>query len=77
VFMEGLCVVIEREYKQGKRFVPQKKASGDVKRWEGVGGGEVGYRDFRSEKGTGKPQVFLGSLLGTCRSAIGQFFSCS
>ena len=31
-------------------------------------------RHFRIEKGTGTPQLFLGSLLGTCWSAIGQFF---
>ena len=70
VLMEGLCVVIQREYKQGKRFLRQKKKSG----CQAVGGGGVGYRDFRSEEGTGKLQVFLESLLGTCRSAIGQFF---
>ena len=75
MFMEGLCVLIEREYKPSKLFLPQKKKRVDVKRWEGVGWGGVGYRNLRSEKGTGKPQVFLGSLLGTCRSAIGQFFS--
>ena len=51
MFMEGLCVVIGKEYKQGKRFLPQKKR-GDVKRREGVGLGGVGYRDFRSEEGT-------------------------
>lgn len=51
--MEGLCVVIGKEYKQGKRFLPQKKKKrGDVKRREGVGLGGVGYRDFRSEEGT-------------------------
>ena len=35
---------------------------------------------FRNERGTGaetRPQLFLGSLLGTRRSAIGQFFSLS
>ena len=28
VFMEGLCVVIGKEYKQGKRFLPKKKKEG-------------------------------------------------
>ena len=44
-------------------FTSEKKKSG----CQAVGGGGVGYRDFRREEGTGKPQVFLGSLLGTCR----------
>ena len=72
VFMEELCVLIEREYKQSKRFLPQKRKEWISSGRRGWGG--VGHRDFRSEKGTGKPQVFLGSLVVTCRSAIGQFF---
>ena len=32
-------------------------------------------RHFRIEKGSGRAQLFLGLLLGTCWSAIGQFFS--
>ena len=55
MFMEGLCVVIGKEYKQGKHFLPQKKKEGMSsagRGWGGVGWGRVGYRDFRSEEGT-------------------------
>lgn len=38
--MEGLCVLIEREYKPGKLFLPQKKKewmSSAGRGWGGVG----------------------------------------
>ena len=54
MFMEGLCVVIGKEYKQGKHFLPQKKKKkgGLTSPGGGGGGGGGGYRDFRSEEGT-------------------------
>ena len=43
MFMEGLCVVIGKEYKQGKHFLPQKKKkegmSSARRGWGGVGWG--------------------------------------
>ena len=76
VFMKGLCVLIEREYKPGKLFLPQKKKS----RCQALGGGGMGWgRLSQPEKREARSENlrFLGSLLGTCRSAIGQFFPCS
>lgn len=43
MFMEGLCVLIEREYKQGKRFLPQEKKKSECQAVEGERGwGGVG-----------------------------------
>ena len=41
MFMEGLCVVIGKEYKQGKRFLPQKKKK--MRGCQAPGGGGVGW----------------------------------
>ena len=40
MFMEGLCVLIEREYKPGKLFLPQKKKKS---RCQALGGGGMGW----------------------------------
>ena len=69
MFMEGLCVVIGKEYKQGKHFLPQKK-----KGCQAPGGGGVGWGIATLEARRVLKKCFWDRYWGRAGQLLANFF---